>query len=1351
MGRPEQPVDPQAGPVERLAWELRRLRDQAGRPSYRDLAQRAHFSRSTLAEAATGVRLPTLEATLAYATACGGDRAEWERRWHLAADELERTHRRSPYPGLFALGVDDADLFFGRGLLLEDLLKAVQRAPLTVVTGASGSGKSSLLGAGLLAKLTADGTAAKMITPGAHPSYDAGDVSVLIIDQFEEVFTLCAEAERNAFLDRLSTAVTTGEGPAVVMGVRADFYEKCVQHPGLVTAFRDSVHVPVGPMNEQELRAAVTEPAAQVGLNVDPDLVAAVLTEATDQVGALPMVAHALRETWSRQRGLSLRLIDYRSAGGVTGAIARTAEDLYTDLDEDQRELLRAVLLRMATPGEGTAAVRRRISRDELTGIEQARGRTNPAPAGDQPASKRPTTGRPGERSDSQPAGKERDTERAGGHPSNRSASRRPGTGRPGERSGSKPGGEQLGTEHAGERSVFESTGEQRDGELEGERPGTMATDRQHGAEQYGVERAGGQFGGEYAGGRPGAESTGGRGGAGRAGELDTVLERLAAARLIVLDHDTIDIAHEALITGWPRLRNWLDDDRETLLRHQRLTNDAADWERHGHGKDYLYRGERLTAWDTADFAPLNDLERSFLMACRTNADAERSGARCRKVLTIGGSSFAAVAVSVLVVLTLIQTGNAGGDRDRAESVRLAGEARRQLQQDPELALLLAIEAYEAGPTPEADIVLRQATVDARLRGSQPAGLRRVEGMAAGPDGRKVAIWGSGTAPAGLEIWNLDATTARRDRLTLPRAHTQGLTSADFSKDGTRLATGNTSGEVVLWDLATASPTVLGTVDGGVRDVSLGPDGRVATAHGDGVRIWDPDGNTEPVKLGPAARSVAFSPSGQRLAAGGDGSPLRVWLLTGDRPRLERAAPRGAPEHVAFSPAGPWAATVEGDVPQVWNVRDSRAGEWAPQVELADHAPRLNGLAFSQAGERMATFGADGLIRVWTTASDADPLVLRTPRGDPRGVAFAPGGRSLVGIDADGTLRRWDITSAEPTSARGSLLAVSADGGTTATTTDAMSITVPRSVVVQIRRPSEPTEVRGPSDAAYKVALSPDGRRMAGLGQAGTLTLWDLTTGTATSAPAGLRGLPSNLAFSSDGSRLAAGAAATEPRVWQVSADNRLTPVTGWAAPPTGKADGTVALSPDGTLLADARNDDTVVVWDLTGRSEPRIMRGHQDDITDLAFSPDGRRLAGAAADGAIRLWDPRGKGDPTTFLRGAEDSVRKLRFSPDGGWLLTNEPTGHMRLWRTTGGEPVELSGWGATGGVTAFSGDGRQITRGFSPQITGPTGLRDALTRTRACEVCGPAEQVLDLAKSRRTRTLTAEERRNHLASRG
>lgn len=160
MGRPERPLDPLNGPVERLAWQLRQLRNDNGRPSYRRLAQQAHFSASTLAEAAKGQRFPSLEVTLAYAAACGGDPDEWTDRWHATAAELERNRRsagqpeRPPHPGLAAPRTEDTDVFPGRADSPYDLMDAVRRYRLVALFGASGGGRSSLLRAGFLDALT---------------------------------------------------------------------------------------------------------------------------------------------------------------------------------------------------------------------------------------------------------------------------------------------------------------------------------------------------------------------------------------------------------------------------------------------------------------------------------------------------------------------------------------------------------------------------------------------------------------------------------------------------------------------------------------------------------------------------------------------------------------------------------------------------------------------------------------------------------------------------------------------------------------------------------------------------------------------------------------------------------------------------------------------------------------------------------------------------------------------------------------------------------------------------------------------------------------------------------------------
>ena len=217
MPRPERELAG-SGPIESLAAGLRELRRRAGSPGYRELAARAGVSASTLANAASGKHLPTMAATLAYVRACDGDPGCWERQWRQAAAECVGSRPSGaaddpPYQGLLSYGVEDGARFFGRDAMRAQLLKMLERQRFVAVFGASGSGKSSLLRAGLIPAL-ADGE------------------PVLVIDQFEELFTHCPDpARRSGFVDRIAAMVTGGA--TVVLGVRADFYARCAELPVL--------------------------------------------------------------------------------------------------------------------------------------------------------------------------------------------------------------------------------------------------------------------------------------------------------------------------------------------------------------------------------------------------------------------------------------------------------------------------------------------------------------------------------------------------------------------------------------------------------------------------------------------------------------------------------------------------------------------------------------------------------------------------------------------------------------------------------------------------------------------------------------------------------------------------------------------------------------------------------------------------------------------------------------------------------------------------------------------------------------------------------------------------------------
>ncbi|MCX4781891.1 DNA-binding protein [Streptomyces sp. NBC_01264] len=1257
-GRPEKALDPQAGPTARFAAELRALRRAAGSVPYRELSARAGYSVTALSQAAAGNRLPSLPVTLAYAEACGGARTEWERRWREAEAETEaETEAASlargadggtpPYRGLTRFEPEDEAVFFGRERLTDDLTALVAEHRFAVVLGPSGSGKSSLLRAGLIPRLRRSApplppaAALRVLTPGEHPMRNRAPVLTpaakdgetwLIVDQFEEVFTLCADpGEREEFLASLLAARDPGSRIRVVLGVRADFYANCLAHPALAEAARAAT-LPVGPLTAEEMRGAIVRPAAAAGLTVERVLTARLVDEVTREPGSLPLLSHALLETWRRRRGRTLTLAGHEAAGGLRGALAQTAEEVYAELGPDRAPVARRLLLNLITPGDGA-----------------------------------PNDGAPGDGT--------------------------PDTRRPVPRDTLVP-------------------------------PDSP-----------------------------------------EAAEAGAVLDRLARARLVTLDQDVVDLAHEALITAWPRLSGWIDTDRERLRRHRRLTQATENWLTRRRDAGALLRGGELAeaeatfaedaaAADASRSAELVPAEREFLRA------GLASRARTRRIRR-GVTTFVGL---LLVLLTVASTTAWQQGRDNvrqrvdAEIRRAKGEelAAGQLaavaqglrSSDPALAMRLSVAAWRVAETAETRSALLAASVQAESDAydvpdeagpwtSHPALPVRLSA-----DGR-VAV----TVDAdSVRAWDVRKRTAigpetAFDRATLFRgispdgrtALVQGGEEKAGPGDGVGarrldLASGTAldaaprpAGASIAWtaaeqivanmDMAAATGrlslrdarsgrTLLEVPTGRYPMWALSPDGRhlalcarggdAASAFERGdvpLRVWDVTRGTElPATRsgGCAVDSFRFTGDGAVLmsqAPGGlslwdpitDTEPARI-----DQPGLTEAT---------TSPDGRFAAAVDGREILMWRLA-------APERPVFRYS-LTNGAA-----SQLRIDPKDGVIRYLTERRLGDTMVRTISYGPATTPDWNPEPASTGTFSADGTTVAVDRRKGDSTWFEAYTVA---DGRRTARTPPAdCPKAAPASTEPLTRTPAEPA-------CRVLLALTPDGHTLAhartglaegpeaGDGDGGgdpaerrdiaeEPALWDIPANTARPLPADPKPSPADrmpitgMAVSPDGRSLLTTRAGVDTLdVRDLTSGRRTRPQdltrdrTSSVAGLRSSRSAPVAVRPDGRLLATSST-----TFDIpTGRRTERGLAMERGGV--LAYSPDGTRLAVGDTTGGVTLWDGQAERRLATLPAGSDavgpDSVKAvtaLAFSPDGQTLAVAGAGGTLRLWDVNSGRPL-------------------------------------------------------------------------------
>ena len=282
-----------------------------------------------------------------------------------------------PFKGLAPFELEDAEFFFGRERLVDELVARLAETPLLAIVGPSGSGKSSLLHAGLTPALDYESI---LIRPGTQPvaqlaaalaSVASEERLLLAVDQFEELFSESVrETERRSFIDALvEPAWDADRRVVVVIGLRADFFGRLAPYTELADLVGPN-HVLLGPMNATELRRAIQGPAERTGLEVEPALVDALVDEVAGETGGLPLLSTALLDLWRERKDHSLTLGAYARTGGVRGAIGRHAEAAFRSLGEGEQQVARRMFLRLVAGGDGEPLTRRRVTRSELDADE---------------------------------------------------------------------------------------------------------------------------------------------------------------------------------------------------------------------------------------------------------------------------------------------------------------------------------------------------------------------------------------------------------------------------------------------------------------------------------------------------------------------------------------------------------------------------------------------------------------------------------------------------------------------------------------------------------------------------------------------------------------------------------------------------------------------------------------------------------------------------------------------------------------------------------------------------------------------------------------------------------------------
>ncbi|WP_427157181.1 eIF2A-related protein [Aliinostoc sp. HNIBRCY26] len=1185
-----------------------------------------------------------------------------------------------PYRGLKAFSEEDAQYFYGRESLTQQLIAHITHQSFLAVVGASGSGKSSVVQAGLTAQLrlgkqipNSDSWLIKTIRPGARPlealARRLGDVKagtqgrrgageaeearvqgrrgageemeertmpnpqspipspqspvpnpllleamlyqgvegfvywlrsrpepvvVLVIDQFEELFTLAPTEDRQRFLELVLGAIEYASDKfKLVLTLRADFISPCLEVPQLANLLQQSSVLVPPALSDDDYRRVIINPAEQVGLKVESGLVEILLQDLNHSAGDLPLLEFVLEQLWEYRQSGELTLTAYQQQiGGIKGALERKAEEVYKNLDPQAQECARWIFLSLTQLGEGTEDTRRRVLKSELV------------------VKKYP--------------------------------------------------------DELVERTLAALTA----------------------AKLVVVNLEEGLGTGDWG-----------------LGIGDKVEIPASPAPLhpcppaSPTSPVTIEVAHEILIRHWSTLRWWLEENRSRLRSQRQIEQAAALWKQNHELSDFLLQGVRLAEAEEIYVKYTDELSldvQNFIAACLDARQQQQLEQKKRlrqaqkaiaviSVLGIAASGFGGLAYTQQRAAQLreIAALNSASEafllsHQQLESVISSIKARRELKR-----VFAPAEDIQITTAATFQKAMARTQEINRFFGHQ----QQVNAIVFHPNGRILA---SASDDGTIKIWSTDGRLIE-NIITQSR-----LTAIAFSPNGKYLAVASAdySLKIYAFDTGCLSPNCIKIIQNipvhtnVITDIIFSPDSSmIATSSFDAtIKLWRVDGkliNTWIAHNG-WVNSITFSPDSKIIASGGEDKLLKLWRT--DNGQLIQTLPghTASITSVKFSHDGKYLVTGS---------RDQTIKLWNEQGKLIQtligHNNQVNHVDFSLDSQIIVSASADETIKLWRL----DGKLIKTISGhgeQVQDVKFSPNSQYIASASRDKTIRLWQVKP-EITSALNNVqdLQFSPDGKIFVSAGWDGKVTIWRRK--QIVNASQLTTFLAHRDIIQTVRISQNGKLLATASADKTIKIWDIQTQKLLQTLKGHQDRVTSISFSPDNQTIVSGSADKTIKIWQLSNGHLLRTITGHH-----DVVNTVNFSPDGQILATGSDDKTIKLWQVTDGKLLQNLQGHGLAIASVKFSPNGKILASASWDNTIKIWQiPDGKLIQT--LTGHTDGVTSISFTADSQILASGSADNTIKFWEITNGKLLTtLSGNSEKVNSVSLSPDGKLLVSG-------------------------------------------------------